>query len=266
MLNTDKAWKKWGKMDPYFAVLASGPFAGGGSEEAREVFFRSGRGFIKDLFARYQGAFGQVPTGRALDHGCGVGRLTLPLATRFDQVVAVDVSPDMLAEARANAAACGLSNVRFDIADDTLEAAEGEFDFVNSHMVLQHVPVRRGLPILLALVDKVRPGGGFHIHVSLRTESWPWRLLYWSSANVPGVKVWQNICAGRSWNAPAMQMNHYPLGCIVAQLARRGITELDPDLGSPRTICYLQPPRPEALTFTARPVTCGVRRAIRHSR
>jgi hypothetical protein len=53
-----------------------------------------------------------------------------------------------------------------------------------------------------------------------------WRALYWVSANVPGVKLWQNVCAGRRWNAPAMQMNDYPLASILAGLSERGIQNL----------------------------------------
>ena len=52
------------------------------------------------------------------------------------------------------------------------------------------------------------------------------RWLYWASANIPGVKIVQNILARRAWNAPAMQMNHYPLGHIVARLAAHGLTNL----------------------------------------
>ena len=80
--------------------------------------------------------------------------------------------------------------------------------------------------MLYRLIGKVRPGGGFHIHLSYRTEAFRWRALYWASANVPGVKVWQNLCAGRRWNAPAMQMNDYPLPDILAELAGRGICDL----------------------------------------
>ena len=93
-------------------------------------------------------------------------------------------------------------------------------------MVLQHIPVRRGLPLLHRLVGKVRPGGGFHLHLSYRTEPLGWRALYWASANIPGVKLWQNVCAGRRWNAPAMQMNDYPVPQILADLADRGIHDL----------------------------------------
>ncbi|MBA3668399.1 MAG: class I SAM-dependent methyltransferase [Sphingomonas sp.] len=226
MLSTDKAWKKWGSQDPYFGVLAQDRFSAALIGENRDEFFASGRHSIAHLLTEYERHLGPLPRGRALDHGCGVGRLSLPLAAEFAEVLALDVAPAMLAEAAANARQAGATNLRFAEADDGLSRADGAFDFVNSLMVLQHVPVRRGLRILDALVDKVAPGGGFHLHLSIRTDRGGWRWLYWASANIPGVKIWQNICAGRPWNAPAMQMNHYPLSPIVSRLAMRGIVQL----------------------------------------
>ena len=226
MLSTDKAWQKWGRDDPYFGVLADERFTAARIGESRELFFASGRAYVTGLLAQVEHHFGPLPRATALDHGCGVGRLTLPLAAGFAQVVALDVAPAMFAEAANNAAAADIVNITFAPADDLLTRATGRFDFVNSHLVLQHIPVRRGLVILAALVDRVAPGGGFHIQFTLRTDRGPWRWLYWASANVPGVKLVQNFLAGRAITAPAMQMNHYPLGEIVTRLAQRGITDL----------------------------------------
>ena len=226
MLNTDKAWEKWGRNDPYFGVLADERFSAERINDNRELFFASGRDDVAGLLARYEHHFGPLPRSRALDHGCGTGRLTLPLAAQFGEVVALDVAPAMLAEAARNVAEAGAANIRLALADDGLSHAEGTFDFVNSHLVLQHVPVRRGLRIVDALINRVAPGGGFQISVSVRTDRGARRGLYWASANIPGVKIWQNVFAGRKWNAPAMQMNDYPLGKIVGRLAARGITQL----------------------------------------
>lgn len=226
MLNTDKAWERWGRSDPYFGVLADERFARRNIDRNRDQFFVSGEKYVSRLVERYKKQFGDLPRARALDHGCGVGRLTLPLARRFSSVVALDVSRNMLGEAQANAARAGVANASFALADDHLSSATGEFDFVNSHMVLQHVPVRRGLPILFRLIERVRPGGGFHVHFSYRTESFSRALLYWASANIPGVKVWQNVCAGRCWDAPAMQMNNYPVGRVLTRLAAREVTDI----------------------------------------
>jgi SAM-dependent methyltransferase len=225
MVSTDRDWRKWGRDDPYFGVLADDRFAASNVDAHRDAFFASGQGFVTEVLRRYEQHFGSLRRARALDHGCGVGRLTLPLARQFASVVALDVAPDMIAEAERNARRAGVNNVRFALADDRLLNARDKYDFVNSHLVLQHIPVRRGLPILERLLDCVNRGGGFHFNVSFRTETPMWRLLYWASANIPGVKTWQNVCAGRRWNLPAMQMNDYPLQRIIAQLASRGVTE-----------------------------------------
>lgn len=225
MLSTDKAWEKFGRESPYYGVLAEERFNSANISEHRDDFFESGRAFVVALLGRYESHFGPLPRGRALDHGCGVGRLTLPLAKEFASVVGLDVSPSMLAEAGENARRLGAGNVEFALADDGLSNASGEFDFVNSYITLQHIPVRRGLPIIARLVDKVRPGGGFHVHFSVRTDALPSRALWWASHHIPGVKIWQNVFAGRRWNAPAMQMNNYPLNRIVVQLAEQGVGE-----------------------------------------
>ena len=48
-------------------------------------------------------------SGRLLDCGCGPGSLTLLLAPRFSEAVGIDADPDMIAQARAEAARAGRS-------------------------------------------------------------------------------------------------------------------------------------------------------------
>lgn len=226
MLSTDKAWEKFGREEPYFGVLADEKFTREQLDRNRDEFFASGEGAVAEIIDRFERHFGQLGRGRVLDHGCGVGRLSIALARRFHEVVALDVSPSMLREAEANTRAFNATNIRLAQADDVLSNGLGTFDFVNSHMVLQHVPVGRGLRILSSLVDRVAPGGGFHFHLSIRTDGIASRALWWASHHIPGVKIWQNICAGRRWDAPAMQMNDYPLNEVIALLAAREIGEL----------------------------------------
>ena len=225
MISTDKAWEKFGKQDPYFGVLSHDKFTADNIHDNRDEFFETGRRSVADILRRYERHFGSLPRETVLDHGCGVGRLALPFAQQFSRVVALDVSPSMISEAKANARRIGVDNVRFELADDQISNAIGQFDFVNSYMVLQHVPVRRGLSILSRLIDKVSPAGGFHIHFSLRTDSAMSRSVWWASHHIPGVKIWQNIRCKRPWDAPAMQMNNYPLNRIAVLLASKGISE-----------------------------------------
>jgi 2-polyprenyl-3-methyl-5-hydroxy-6-metoxy-1,4-benzoquinol methylase len=219
-------WERWGRTDPYYAVLADARFSRSEIETNRSLFFESGRAHVQAILTTFEKHFGPLRKVSALDHGCGVGRLTIPLAEHFTQVVGVDISPTMLAEARANFQAREITNIELGSADDQLSKVQRSFDFVNSALVLQHVPVWRGELLINELVRRVAPGGGFHLHLSIRTDSRPSRALWWASANVPGIKLLQNLLAGRSWNAPAMQMNNYSLSSVVATLTANGIDQI----------------------------------------
>ncbi|OBH82748.1 methyltransferase type 11 [Mycobacterium scrofulaceum] len=77
-----------------------------------------------------------------LDVGCGPGTITADLAARVapGPVTAVDQSADVLDAARAEVGRRGLSNVSFAAADvHRLDFADGTFDVVHAHQVLQHV-------------------------------------------------------------------------------------------------------------------------------
>ncbi len=54
---------------------------------------------------------------RVLELFCGLGNFTLPLARQAREVVGVEADPGMVERARANAAANGLDNMRYHVAD-----------------------------------------------------------------------------------------------------------------------------------------------------
>ncbi|MDH6116562.1 methyltransferase domain-containing protein [Kitasatospora sp. GAS204B] len=96
-----------------------------------------------------------------LDVGCGPGTITADLAELVGptgRVVAVDSSPEVLAQAAEYLAGRGLDNVVLAVGDiHRLQYADGEFDVVHAHQVLQHVadPVAA----LRELRRVVAPGG-----------------------------------------------------------------------------------------------------------
>jgi len=51
--------------------------------------------------------------GRLLDLGCGTGELAIPLASHFEDVIGLDPSADMLAEAKNKASKKNVSNIRW---------------------------------------------------------------------------------------------------------------------------------------------------------
>jgi SAM-dependent methyltransferase len=104
---------------------------------------------------------GLEPGMRALDAGCGPGRLTIPLAEAVGpegEVVALDLQEGMLERVRQKAAEAGLENVR------TLHAALGagalpaeRFDRAVLVTVLGEIP--DPAPALREIHDALRPGG-----------------------------------------------------------------------------------------------------------
>src|SRR5690606_30137204 len=100
-MDTDNEWEEWNKTDPYFSVLTNPKFRRQVlTEEAREEFFNSGREDINKVMAICRQHLDPAFTPRrALDFGCGVGRLVVPLSRLAAQVVGLDVSQSMLAEA-----------------------------------------------------------------------------------------------------------------------------------------------------------------------
>ena len=107
------------------------------------------------------------PTDRVIEIGCGVGRLTRPMAARAASVTAVDVSQEMLSQAqRFNPA---LQNVTWLLGDGVSLAGipDAEADACVSHVVFQHIP---DPSITLGYVREVgrvlRPGGWAAFQVS----------------------------------------------------------------------------------------------------
>jgi SAM-dependent methyltransferase len=104
------------------------------------------------------GLFGRLHAdprgGTCVEVGCGPGRMTGALAERFDEVVAVDVSPAMLERARAAVAA---ENVCFlPVPGDRLDGVpDGVADVVVCYLVLQHLPSRRVIASYLSEFARV---------------------------------------------------------------------------------------------------------------
>lgn len=105
---------------------------------------------VHDLLAR-------VPLeapGRIVDLGCGAGASTAPLVVRWPKadVLGIDTSPAMIAEARAK-----VPGARFEIADGAVWAPEVPVDLVFSNATLQWIPDHRVL--LPRLMEWLAPGG-----------------------------------------------------------------------------------------------------------
>jgi ubiquinone/menaquinone biosynthesis C-methylase UbiE len=154
----ERDWNELAELDPYWAILTSPGTRFGGWDS--DEFFATGASEI-DGVMRHAAELGHPQSReRALDFGCGLGRLTRPLAGHFEECVGVDISEGMVRQARElNADVPGASFV-VNAADDLRRFDDESFDLVYSVIVLQHVPDRGAIESYIAEFCRVlRPGG-----------------------------------------------------------------------------------------------------------
>lgn len=120
-------------------------------------------------FALLQAALARHGDARVLDLGCGAGHVSFHVAPTVAEVVAYDLSEQMLAVVEATAKARGLTNVQTRLgAAESLPFADDEFDFVFSRYSAHHWSdlglalreVRRVLKPggMAAFIDVIAPG------------------------------------------------------------------------------------------------------------
>lgn len=96
---------------------------------------------------------------RALDFGCGAGRLAQGLARFFDEVDGVDISASMVDAAREHNAHPGRVRYHVNVADDLALFGDDTFDLIYSNKVLQHIPPAHQAAYVAEFVRVLRPGG-----------------------------------------------------------------------------------------------------------
>lgn len=193
-IDTDSIWRQLGHDQPYWGVLANDRFLKEKLTPAViDEFYKSGEEDIasfENTLRHYYGDDFNPET--ALDFGCGVGRLSLPMAVRISQVVGVDISPGMLDLARKRAAEKQASNILF-----CGHIPDRQFDWVNSYIVIQHIAPEGGISIIDRLAKAVRHDGFLSLHVPV------YRL-----------------------GTPTQGMFNYPLNEVLRVLVENGLREL----------------------------------------
>ncbi|QDU87391.1 Mg-protoporphyrin IX methyl transferase [Pirellulimonas nuda] len=226
--NSDRHWERFGAQDPYYGVLVENDYKSANlSDESRARFFQSGATYVDSAIALVRSKLdaGFRPRS-ALDFGCGVGRLAIPLAGLAEQVTAIDVSPAMLEEARKNCAARGVTNVSFGVSDDSLSAAPGPFDFVHSFIVFQHISAGRGAALAREILNRLSPGGVGLLHFTYGKDSFKRHVTRFLQTRAPFGRQLINVARGRAWSYPAMQMNDYNLNRLFRMLQEEGIEDV----------------------------------------
>jgi SAM-dependent methyltransferase len=94
-LASNKEWKKWGETDPLYGVATLPDKNKGGTNPwTNEDFYKFGELDWID-FRRHWEMYG-VNNESCLEIGCGAGRITMQLASYFNEVHALDISGEMI--------------------------------------------------------------------------------------------------------------------------------------------------------------------------
>ena len=103
----------------------------------------------------------QRSTWKALEIGCGPGRLMRPMSRHFAEIHGVDVSDEMIALARERLRDTPNAHPHVTDGASLAEFPEETFDFVYSYAVFQHVPSREVIAAYMRETHRVLKTGGF---------------------------------------------------------------------------------------------------------
>lgn len=154
-------WEAMAKEDAMAAILT------GDNHWDVDHFFATGQDFIQTLMDYFKALEIHVHFHDSLDFGCGIGRLTQPLAEWFERVVGVDISSEMILQAgRYNKRP---EKVRYIRNTEDLPFADRSFDYVQTHIVLQHIDYPLTMHYLEEFIRVLREEGilYFQLPVSL---------------------------------------------------------------------------------------------------
>ena len=152
-----QTWDELATKDAMWAVL-TGPLATARTWD-QGAFFATGVEEIDSVLDRVRRA-GAIPRfHRALDFGCGLGRLTQALASQFERADGVDISSAMIARARALNRLGDRCHYHLNESDRLAAFDDATFDFVYSVITLQHMEPQYSRRYIAEFFRVVRPGG-----------------------------------------------------------------------------------------------------------
>jgi SAM-dependent methyltransferase len=211
-----------------------------GSVRDEEEFFLSGERDVRDLVDPYLSDAQFVPRDkRMLELGCGVGRMTFPLANRFGTVEAIDISGEMIQRANELQARLGIANVRFQLGNgkDLRPYPDESMDFAFSFIVFQHIPE---ISIILNYVREIgrvlKKGGLFRFQVNgYRRLNLPLGYcLMWGTSATRRLRKWNiqtrpHLRFGKlnSWRGVPIRVSEVQDTCAASGLSITQIVGID---------------------------------------
>lgn len=135
MNEATELWEKFAVENAEYYILSHGKI-NFSTKEGQNYFFESGQKDTGLLLVNVQDYIKKKE--KALEIGCGIGRLVFAHATKFKEVNGVDVSKTMLNRLRALAALKNINNVNTFLSSEHWDK-EDYYDYIYSFIVFQHI-------------------------------------------------------------------------------------------------------------------------------
>ena len=154
------AWEGMGEEYPHHSVLTNEDFLPLKFADNEERFWETG----EEETSQALETLGKYSTRDTKDmicaeYGCGVGRLSVPMARHFEAYHAMDISQPHLDLAKSRAQECGRENIEFLNVTNLEAMALPSCDLFYSRIVLQHNPPPIIAQILRRAMTSLNPGG-----------------------------------------------------------------------------------------------------------
>ena len=219
-------WEDLARVDACWAIL-SDPNRRFGAWDIDE-FFRTGQAEFEEVMRTAARLRFPVERDRALDFGCGVGRVTRAIAAYFAKCDGVDISDTMIAKAKELNTAASSCTFRLLERRDLNIFPDNHFDLIYSNIVLQHLPSRSLIEHKIAeFVRMLRPGGlaTFQLlsFIPLRYRLQPTRRIY---SLLRGIGLGHHFLYDRLRLTP-IRNNYIKEPRILAHLNRLGAHSLE---------------------------------------
>jgi SAM-dependent methyltransferase len=157
LLHLQENWEGLAKTDPLWSILAD-PEKKSGKWQLPE-FFKTGEEEIARLMSYVESLRIEIAHRRALDFGCGIGRLTQPLADHFDEAYGVDIAPTMIALANKYNHHGDMCKYYLNERDDLKIFPDDTFNLIYSNLTLQHMEKKYFLGYMREFLRVLAHGG-----------------------------------------------------------------------------------------------------------